>query len=538
MITSLLTSIILGLCPNYCSTDKINNEIPIVFYENYEEQDIYSSDGTKYLLISNLDGDGYVIFDEQIGQCIYEGLDENPFNDCQSEKKYFAIENNNVYFYAYDNGVIWDVFDKEYKVVLDSNVTDEIHRYEGYTFGGNRIIYQNDYDTFMNDESIIKISNSKYFWNLNQNYSYNRSGNCTIIAFEMLLSYFDSFYDDDIVPEEYDKISVNKSNTSLDWKDWDESAGSGFYDFYYGDNRYEDDRFENLIWNYAISQGWCGHNDSGDPSGQSSSEMLNTYAWYMDNVYGKNNYQRKTSVGNLADWMNKRTINLIKEAVNNNYPLIAACSDHAFVVFGYDDNYVYLNAGFNNYTIYMLPWKVFRDLGYDFAAYYVINSEHTHSNNYYSEINGCTYCVCGMKSNNEKTIKMDGNTISSTDDNNVTISGTRVSKNNNYAIDFSPTILSFGSVTLTYNNPIKFFSAKFIELKNINYELDIYFYDNMNNEIYRFNATSYSDLKDTTSADIYLSCKNAYKVYIVCNITENAQNDRVLRISNMKYIYS
>ena len=143
-----------------------------------------------------------------------------------------------------------------------------------------------------------------------------------------------------------------------------------------------------------------------------------------------------------------------------------------------------------------------------------------------------------MKSNNEKTIKMDGNTISSTDDNNVTISGTRVSKNNNNAIDFSPTILNFGSVTLTYNNPIKFFSAKFIELKNINYELDIYFYDNMNNEIYRYNAPSYSDLIITTSADIYLSCKNAYKVYIVCNITENAQNDRVLRISNMKYIYS
>ena len=143
-----------------------------------------------------------------------------------------------------------------------------------------------------------------------------------------------------------------------------------------------------------------------------------------------------------------------------------------------------------------------------------------------------------MKSNNEKTIKMSGNTISSTDDNNVTVSGTRVSKNNNYAIDFRPTILSFGSVTLTYNNPIKFFSAKFIELKNVNYELDIYFYDNMNNEIYKSNATSYSDLKTTTSADIYLSCKNAYKIYIICNITGNAQNDYVLRISNMKYIYS
>ena len=50
-----------------------------------------------------------------------------------------------------------------------------------------------------------------YFHNLNYNYGNNQKGSCGYVAMGMLLSYYDTFLNDSIIPEQYDQNSVNFS---------------------------------------------------------------------------------------------------------------------------------------------------------------------------------------------------------------------------------------------------------------------------------------------------------------------------------------
>lgn len=46
-----------------------------------------------------------------------------------------------------------------------------------------------------------------YFDGLNQNLGYNQYGTCAHVALGMLLSYYDTFWDDDIIEEQYDVVT-------------------------------------------------------------------------------------------------------------------------------------------------------------------------------------------------------------------------------------------------------------------------------------------------------------------------------------------
>lgn len=63
------------------------------------------------------------------------------------------------------------------------------------------------------NNSINNISKQEYFYNLRENFSDNKFGTCSYISLENLLSYFDTFYNDDIVPEKYE-INTNNITTS------------------------------------------------------------------------------------------------------------------------------------------------------------------------------------------------------------------------------------------------------------------------------------------------------------------------------------
>ena len=46
---------------------------------------------------------------------------------------------------------------------------------------------------------------SYYYSNLKRNYSYNRMQSCGYVAISMLLSFYDTYWDDDFIPESYDE---------------------------------------------------------------------------------------------------------------------------------------------------------------------------------------------------------------------------------------------------------------------------------------------------------------------------------------------
>ena len=67
--------------------------------------------------------------------------------------------------------------------------------------------YYNDSTLYQNDKY-----SSYYFNNLTNNFGNNIKGSCTYIAFAMLLSYYDTYWDDNIIPENYDMISLLSTN--------------------------------------------------------------------------------------------------------------------------------------------------------------------------------------------------------------------------------------------------------------------------------------------------------------------------------------
>ena len=67
--------------------------------------------------------------------------------------------------------------------------------------------YYNDSTLYQDDKYA-----SYYFNNLTDNFGNNIKGSCTYIAFAMLLSYYDTYWDDTIIPESYDMITMLSNN--------------------------------------------------------------------------------------------------------------------------------------------------------------------------------------------------------------------------------------------------------------------------------------------------------------------------------------
>ena len=53
---------------------------------------------------------------------------------------------------------------------------------------------------------------SYYFSQLYQNYGYNARNSCNYVALGMLLSYYDTFWDDTIIPSPYESITMLSSS--------------------------------------------------------------------------------------------------------------------------------------------------------------------------------------------------------------------------------------------------------------------------------------------------------------------------------------
>ena len=70
-----------------------------------------------------------------------------------------------------------------------------------------------------------------YFYSLKRNYGDNMFGSCVAVATAMLLSYYDTYWDDDIIPEVYD-VPVSMDSSSFQW---DNSYSPGILQESYSD---------------------------------------------------------------------------------------------------------------------------------------------------------------------------------------------------------------------------------------------------------------------------------------------------------------
>ena len=333
--------------------------------------------GKKCYLIFDTVLDDYVEFSKS-DSSFYDELDDN------SEKIYLAP----TYYFYRSNGSIYNLYDN--RKVLSSEV-DKYKTFESELKESYNQIKTSGSGTRSGDDDPVYITNRYYFDNLRYNIGSNTTdlypGSCSYVALGMLLAYYDSIANDNVIAETYDVTSTKSFSSygSIDVANYTASPGI-------------DDNFHEDLIQYGRDLGLTG----------SSSNSINVSN--MDELFEEYFDDRGLLITTHITDLYTNKYNFCKSAIDSDNPVLIAISgidtninsndiNHAVVGYGYDATGIYAHFGWknnyhtntniNNYTI-------------NNAFYISFNSTHSHSNNYLWTCNGCsgTICPCGNKTCN------------------------------------------------------------------------------------------------------------------------------------------
>ena len=344
-----------------CSVDRISEHI-------VSSQDIYSFNCSNDFILFVCDNNEYFLYDKKTSSQVEHGsYIDSVFSRNANE------------FLVYKKGDIfkYNVTDCEFtpeRNLLYSSAESAMEDWENAN--GFEYSLINNIDVL---DQVNKINDFKYFYYL-KNYGSNYEGVCPIISDQMVLGYLDSYFDDSVVDDYYDTTGWCEL-PSLNPLDWTESPGTGNY--------VHDQRFKE----YLKQRVQIVNDFVLDGSGITCYQNLNLINDYISRSQSHLNY----SVGfqyytGVCEY--------IETSINEGKPVIADGSGHNVVIFGYDDDYYYLNTGWNGW-IAKTPKSTY-GVNYDKPASAItisIISQHVHSNNYYSAYYHTNVCGCGYTSN-------------------------------------------------------------------------------------------------------------------------------------------
>lgn len=225
------------------------------------------------------------------------------------------------------------------------------------------------------------ISYPYYFMNLGDANADNINGSCSIVSTQMLLDYYDTFENDNLVDKDFDYLKTGIFNNCCD------------YDITTLPDYIEDAQRQcNLLHDYLVdictAQLNFNPTDGGGTSGEQQYKLINAYMNTRGLAYKLNSAYR------ISDVISGYPKKLIIDAIDAGRPIIVNSKNHSTVAYGYDDTFVYIHDGYNNET--RVTW--------DFYEFGISNSvsvfdleltgSHIHSNNYYSRNLNQYLCPC------------------------------------------------------------------------------------------------------------------------------------------------
>lgn len=255
---------------------------------------------------------------------------------------------------------------------------------------------------------------SLYFSNLSYNFGHNEFGSCGYVAMAMLLTYFDTFHDDDLVPETYDVAGVI---SSLDASTCISSPGTLRESSCPSSNAvfsettgYNPDTGEPIIRNnYSLYKSWLNTNyyytslhtkliidhvglAPYNGVGVNEDTFSAVFSEYFTNINYSDYTYIRSPVGSTSAQVKAW---VIEQIVDYDRPVILGTPGHVTVAYEYDsdNDIVYVHNGWLNSAHYAFTTS-FSD-----AHTLVFNPFlHNDSNNYlYS---GNYYCECELNSHN------------------------------------------------------------------------------------------------------------------------------------------
>ena len=361
-----------------CMFEHFGEYSPLATEESIlNSEDVYDMDGTnRYLLLSFNDGE-YVIYDKK-DESIFQTFESNPYEGFDDKFKLLGNINEK-HLYAYFNEEIED-----FTFIDNASFSKEqIHSY----FTNQAFKYGNYYKNVDMPANVHIINNAFYFEKLTENHAENNEGTCSVIASEILLGYYDTFLNDTIVDEQYDqpvREPIDKTNPSV--RDFLNSPGTDVIN--------DCSAFHDMLCDIAKYE--VGDDPKVDGmSVLNQKTMMSRYLNTRDMAYSI-----RSSDGNFSELVANKAKTVIKDAINQNRPVIACGEGHCSVAYAYSDTMVWVHTGWGYSAA--TPWRTFESgMFYNYSAgaidFTSINyGEYICSDNYYATNRNAYICPqCG-----------------------------------------------------------------------------------------------------------------------------------------------
>lgn len=273
---------------------------------------------------------------------------------------------------------------------------------------------------FQNQEPIFLDNHyaSFYFNDLNMNFGNNAYGTCNYVAIGMILSFYDTYWDDDFIPEVYD-MKTNFESTTQNLADFEfppfgiESPGIAFesnnlvsnlsIDQYYEViNQYSNQYFHLKL--LQLSQSYFGmikFDQSTESLGMTYSEMIGFIYYYLYDYLSMKTSDVQINSENTSD---EKIKDFTISKIENGIPVILRAKQqgnhaHSFVAYDYnkETDEIYVHTGWRREEVNIALTHVsLTELGYDElldATTIEPLKNHIHTGNYHSS-SGLNLCSC------------------------------------------------------------------------------------------------------------------------------------------------
>lgn len=253
-------------------------------------------------------------------------------------------------------------------------------------------------------------NNYSYFTKLTNNFGNNAEteATCVSVAAAILLDYYDTVLNDNIVSESFD---VKGNSTQSPGTLYEADSGLPFNSVALYYNYLRDNYISTSLHAYLLLKNKNALVSNPSPLANSYHYELTTNWISMSStlssyISDKNMSSYATIVAATADYnpgpnyiTNEQVFNAIKAEIDAGRPVGFGVYGHAMVAFGYNGNYLYAHNGYKesnqHYNLVEVNMQPAFTMTNDFVDYCSIHFSysHTHSFNYYS--GGVSWCICG-----------------------------------------------------------------------------------------------------------------------------------------------
>ncbi len=241
-----------------------------------------------------------------------------------------------------------------------------------------------------------------YFDNLTYNFGMNYKGSCGYVALGQLLSYYDTYLNDDIIPEQYDVVSsgydnniITRRNSPGIMKDvivdssatW--NAAYGFTmstaDYYTYIETIKNQSFHAKLISIGAGLGYYNFDNEEYPCSTTFNQRLVVLITYLNsrNLKYSMNYYDSNDNASLSNNVRQFAINEVKKGKPVLLSLEGSVYGHVVVAYDYDstNDLLYCHMGWSAKNTHVTPESEGYTI-YKAALSITFEDEHSHSDNY------------------------------------------------------------------------------------------------------------------------------------------------------------